>query len=95
MHARAGQREEARAIQARLLERWRAGTLFGAFMLVHVPAGLGHRDEAFAWLDRAVEDGSLAFSPGFWVDPEDIPFDALMGDPRLDRLRERLDLQKR
>jgi DNA-binding SARP family transcriptional activator/Tfp pilus assembly protein PilF len=94
MRGRAGQREEALSIQARLLDRWRRG-LVGAMKLAYVPAALGDRDEAFAWLDRALEDGSLRFAPGMWVDLTDVPFDALWQDPRMDRLRERFGYQKR
>lgn len=94
MRGRAGQREEALSIQARLLDRWRRG-LVGAMTLAYVPAALGDRDEAFAWLDRALEDGSLRFAPGKWVDLTDVPFDALSQDPRMDRLRERFGHQKR
>jgi hypothetical protein len=63
--------------------------------LAYVPAALGDRDAAFAWLDRAHEDGSLTFGPGYWVDLNDVPFDALREDPRMERLRERLGLQRR
>ncbi len=93
MHARAGERKEALEIHARLLERWRAGAV-GELVLAYVPAGLGDRDEAFAWLDRAAENGTL-YAPGYWVDLTDVPFSALEGDPRMDRLRERLGIQKR
>lgn len=93
MRGRAGQREEALSIQARLLDSWRRG-LVGAMTLAYVPAALGDRDAAFAWLDRALEDGSLRFAPGMWVDLTDVPFDALWQDPRMDRLRERFGHQK-
>jgi DNA-binding SARP family transcriptional activator len=94
MIGRAGRHDEARAIQARLLERWRRDSL-EPVMLAYVPAGLGDRNEAFKWLDRAFEDGSLRFAPGVWVDFADPPFDVLEGDPRLAGLRERMGLQKR
>jgi tetratricopeptide (TPR) repeat protein len=52
---------------------------------------LGRRDEAFAWLDRAVEDRD------FWlvmlgVDPA---ADALRGDPRLDEVMRRIGIPTR
>ncbi len=95
MYGRAGDRGEALSIQARLLDRWRSGVL-GAMDLAYVPAALGDRDQAFAWLDRAHEDGSLRFfAPGMRVAPSEPPFDVLEQDPRLGRLRERMGLQKR
>ncbi|MEJ2679802.1 MAG: hypothetical protein P8174_12140, partial [Gemmatimonadota bacterium] len=53
--ARAGQREEALRVRARLLERWRLGQ-GEAYPVVLVEAGLGDMDAAFAWLDRAFND---------------------------------------
>jgi DNA-binding SARP family transcriptional activator len=94
MYGGAGRREEALAVQARLLDRWRSGAI-GAYDLAFVPAGLGDRDQAFSWLDRAIEDGSFRFVPGTGTGLPGPPFDALQQDPRMDRLRERLGLQKR
>jgi hypothetical protein len=62
MLGRAGEREEALRIRAHLLERWRYDG-GGALPLAVVEAGLGDRDEAFAWLDRALEDRSLTGWP--------------------------------
>jgi tetratricopeptide (TPR) repeat protein len=94
MHGRAGDRAEALAIQARLLDRRDSGAI-GAYYLAFVPAALGDRDQAFTWLDRADEDGSLRFYPGRRMGVTELPFDALRQDPRMDRLRDRLGLQKR
>jgi hypothetical protein len=94
MLARAGERGEALAIQERLTGRWRQG-LIGAFDLACVPAALGDRDRAFAWLDRAYEDGSLGYPSGWRVGLEGPPFDVLRDDPRMGRLRARLGLQNR
>ncbi|NIQ56042.1 MAG: hypothetical protein GWN71_22525, partial [Gammaproteobacteria bacterium] len=58
MLARAGRIGEARALRSHLVDRWRQnGT--GALGIAAVSAGLGETDEAFAWLDRALEDRSL------------------------------------
>nr|MBA3969599.1 tetratricopeptide repeat protein [Gemmatimonadota bacterium] len=94
--ARAGQREEALRIRATLLERWRRGA-GDAFDLAVVDAGLGDRDQAFVWLERSIADRSLIGSPGhpghlLIMGPL---FDDLRRDPRFERLRERLGLQKR
>jgi DNA-binding SARP family transcriptional activator len=94
MIGRVGGQEEARAIQARLKARWQAGS-GETTTLAFVPAALGDRDEAFAWLERARVDGSLLFIPGLRVEWSEPPFDVLQDDPRLARLRERLGLQKR
>ncbi|HKT61692.1 MAG TPA: tetratricopeptide repeat protein, partial [Gemmatimonadales bacterium] len=94
MSARAGRREEAAAIQARLLQRRQSGRI-DAIHLAYVPAALGDRDRAFAWLDSAVVEGSLRFAPGLLVDPTDAPFDMLEGDPRLPRYQARLGRQNR
>jgi tetratricopeptide (TPR) repeat protein len=94
MEGRAGQREAALATQERLLEHRRAVD-DGAMNLAYVPAALGDRDQAFAWIDTAYREGSLLFAPGLRVDLTDVPFDALLGDPRMERLRVRLGLQKR
>ena len=85
--ARAGQREEANRILADLIARsQRTGS--GAFEVAVVHAGLGHFDEAFAWLDESVDDRSLKLSI---MQPT---FDDLHRDPRFERLRTRLGLQK-
>jgi tetratricopeptide (TPR) repeat protein len=84
--ARAGQREEAHRILADLVARQqRTGS--GAFEVGVVYAGLGDFDQAFAWLDRSVEDQSLdeqIMTP---------TFEDLHRDPRFERLRRRLGLQ--
>ena len=60
MYARSGQRARADSIQARLEERVQRGEE-GAYYLAFVPAALGDRDQAFRWLERGVDDGSLGF----------------------------------
>jgi DNA-binding SARP family transcriptional activator/Flp pilus assembly protein TadD len=94
MRGRAGERAAALSIHARLLERWRT-VEDGAMNLAYVPAALGDRDQAFAWIDSAFQEGSLRYAPGFWADLTDVPFDALAADPRMEQLWERFGLQKR
>jgi tetratricopeptide (TPR) repeat protein len=75
-HARTGNPEAARAIQAELEARGRSGYMQGTVLAV-IPAWLGEMDEAFAHLERAYEerDGvliALTTWPGFraaWEDP--------------------------
>ena len=88
MLARAGRTDEARQILAVLLDRSRR-IKGGAFEVGMVYAGLGENDQAFAWLDKAVDDRSLAFE---WL-PTVV--DDLRPDPRFDRLRRRSGLQRR
>jgi TolB-like protein/tetratricopeptide (TPR) repeat protein len=89
--ARAGRREEALRIREALLDRARNGT-GGAFDVVTVEVGLGDFDQAFAWLERAIDDRSTE-SPTFHI-MEPI-FDELRQDPRFERLRPRLGIQNR
>ena len=88
MLARAGRTDEARRILTTLEERSRrAGG--SAFEVAAVYAGLGEKDHAFAWLDKAVEGRAIDF--------QHLPavLDALQPDPRLDDFRRRLGIQKR
>jgi DNA-binding SARP family transcriptional activator len=94
MLAREGRQDTARAIQTDLLRRWRDGAV-GAYYLAFIPAALGERDEAFGWLDRSYEDGSLSSSLGGRVGLIDPLFDDLLPDPRMATLRRRLGLQNR
>jgi hypothetical protein len=81
--ARSGRAAEARWIQSGLLAQWRSKRR-GAYELALVTAGLGDNDQAFQWLDRAVDDLSLY---GFIMYPL---FKELQADPRFEQFRERL-----
>jgi TolB-like protein/DNA-binding SARP family transcriptional activator len=85
--ARAGRRDEATAILSDLL----AGRKYshGAFGIAVVYAGLRDYDQAFVWLDKAVEEGSVRV---YIMDPL---FDDLHRDPRFERFRARMGLQNR
>jgi DNA-binding SARP family transcriptional activator len=93
MLARAGQREEALRVEAALVERWRQRHE-GAEHVAEVYAGLGDLDQAFAWLDRALDDGSLVLSP-WYGEVMEPAFQQLQRDRRFQRVRERLDLPGR
>jgi serine/threonine-protein kinase len=86
MLARAGQPEEARRILADRLAR-REQTGVGAFQVAMVYTGLGDLDNAFAWLDKSVDDLSIS---SMIMGPT---FDELHGDSRFELLRGRLGLQ--
>jgi len=91
-YARAGQAGPARKIIASLQER-AAKDQLGAYEIALVYAGLGEKDEAFVWLQRALEtrDRGMHF---LQIDP---PLDPLRSDPRfkqiLHRAAERPNLQ--
>jgi tetratricopeptide (TPR) repeat protein len=80
-YARAGRRADALDVLRRLEGRARAGFV-PAYSMAVVCTGLGDRDKAFAWLERALEDRSedmafLKIEPGL---------DPLRGDPRFTAL---------
>ena len=86
--ARGGRTNEARRILAPLLDRAQR-TKEGALEVAMVYAGLGENDQAFIWLDRAVDDHTFVY--------EFVPTleDGLKGDSRFDRFRGRIGLRKR
>ena len=88
--ARSGQREEALRIQAGLIERWRPDR-YGAVSVAVVYAGLGELEQAFLWLDRAAEDGSLMPIWGYSHVLEPI-FTELQRDPRFERVKAAMGL---
>jgi TolB-like protein/DNA-binding SARP family transcriptional activator len=88
MLGRGGRTAEARRLLAALLDRSRR-TKGGAFDVALVYAGLGENDQAFIWMDRALDDRSLGFH---WLPAV---ADGLRRDPRFDGVRQRLGLQKR
>lgn len=89
MLARAGHRDEALRILATLFDRWRRGE-GRAFEVAVVYTGLGDFDQAFAWLDRSMDDHSLLMYSHFNI-MEPI-FEDLRSDARFERVRERLGL---
>ena len=89
LHGRAGRRKEARAVLDFLLAR-RSQRYVPASMIAIVYGGLGERDAAFEWLQRAYDERDffiLGTGVGF-------QFDALRGDPRFDALLARMKLPK-
>ena len=86
MLARSGQQAEARRILADFIERSRNGS--SAYAAAVVYAGLRDFDQAFTWLDKSFDDESLRLQI---MEPT---FDELRLDPRFERVRKRLGLQK-
>jgi TolB-like protein/tetratricopeptide (TPR) repeat protein len=88
MLARSGQRDEANQILADLLAR-NERTRGGAFQVAMVHAGFGDLDQTFEWLDKSIDDQSIS---SMIMGPT---FEDLRRDPRFEKLRERLGLDKR
>jgi serine/threonine-protein kinase len=85
--AAAGRRQDASAILADF-ESLAEQSYVPPTDLARIHAALGNRDEAFRWLDRAVElrDGDL-FMTKVWP-----VWDPIRDDPRFDELLRRLNL---
>lgn len=85
--AKAGKREEAQEVAERLKRLSEEGYV-SPYYLALVYTGLGDREAAFTWLERAFEfrDDWL-----IWLATEP-KLDELRGDPRFENLRERIGL---
>jgi adenylate cyclase len=86
--ARSGDTAQARRMQSEAIDRWRK-TGRGAFDIAVIAAGLGEFDRAVEWLDRAGEDLSSTGSIMYPI------FKDLHADPRFERYRQRIGLEKR
>jgi tetratricopeptide (TPR) repeat protein len=86
--ARAGQQVQALALLTAQIDRWER-TRYGAFEVAVIYAGFGNRDQTFEWLNRSIDDLSLA-AHGQRMLPL---FDDLHADPRFEQFRRRLGLQ--
>ncbi len=87
-YAVSGRRAEAKKIVDQLKET-SAHSYVAPYNLAAIYAGLGDKDQAFAWLDRAYADrsGFLAF-----YFKTDAHMDSLRSDPRFDELMRRIGL---
>jgi TolB-like protein/Tfp pilus assembly protein PilF len=84
-NASAGNRHEARKIREKLVERSKHQYV-PSYWIAMLHVGLGDKDEAFKWLERAFQERSswLAWAK---VEPR---FDSLRSDPRFDSLLVRM-----
>jgi TolB-like protein/DNA-binding winged helix-turn-helix (wHTH) protein/Tfp pilus assembly protein PilF len=84
-YARAGQRAEAQRLLQKSIEQSKHEV--GAYEVALVYAGLGEKDRAFEWLEKAykVHEGDMSFLK---VDP---PLDPLRSDPRFQDLLRRMN----
>ena len=87
MLALAGKQDEANRLLVELAERAES-TGIGAFQVAMVYTGMGDLDQAFAWLNRSVDDRSIS---SMVMGPV---FNVLHRDPRFQDFKERLGLPK-
>ena len=87
MLARGGDTMRGRQIRDTLITQWSHGN-GGAYGVAVTYAGLRDYDQAFAWLDRSIEDRSLRYNI---MEPA---FEELRRDPRFERARERLGIPR-
>ena len=78
-HARAGHRREAENILSQLQERLKKEQYVPAYEIAAIYTGLGEKDQAFAWLEKALKERSVLLVYISW-DPR---FDLLRSDARL------------
>ena len=86
--ARAGHAEEARRVLTSLVDDAQR-VEGGAFDVAVVYAGLGDKDQAFAWLERAMDERSLLPMHHIGLIRE------LASDPRFDHVRDRMRIAQR
>ena len=84
IHGRMGRTQEARTLMSQLLARKDAPPYFVALAYV----GLGDNDQAFRWLDKALQERSGPFNE---VNADPL-FDPLRTDPRFAALLRRMGL---
>ena len=89
VYAMSGKRDEAQKLIAELTERWKQ-SYFPPTYVALAYTGLGDKDKAFYWLDKAYaeQDAQLIYIN---VEPE---FEPLRDDPRFHDLLRRIGLQQ-
>jgi TolB-like protein/DNA-binding winged helix-turn-helix (wHTH) protein/Flp pilus assembly protein TadD len=88
-YAHAGRRADALRLLGELKRRQQTGYIpAGAFVNAYL--GIGDKNEAFAWLDRAYQEQS---NPLIYINVFP-PFDPLRGEPRFQRLVHRVGLDQ-
>jgi serine/threonine protein kinase/tetratricopeptide (TPR) repeat protein len=85
-YALSGRRQEAQKIADRLIGEWKRSHV-GAFDIAIIQVGLGDKDQALAWLEKAYEDRTF-FMVDLKVEPE---LDPLRSDPRFQNLLRRMN----
>ena len=85
-YALSGKLQEAQKIADRLIAEWKRSHV-GAYDIAIIKVGLGDKNQAFAWLDKAYEDRAF-FLGDLKVEPE---LDPLRSDPRFEDLLRRMN----
>jgi tetratricopeptide (TPR) repeat protein len=85
-YALSGRRAAAEKTLSILLEQVKHGTA-RPIRVAQVYIGLGDRDHAFAWFEKAVDEHEISFGP-----KTDAMFDPLRSDPRFTALLRRMNL---
>jgi serine/threonine protein kinase/tetratricopeptide (TPR) repeat protein len=88
-YAVAGRRTEAQQVLDKLNQLSKQKYV-PAVSMARIYVGLGEKDQAFEWLEKAYQDGSIGGGTGIAVDPI---FDPLRSDPRFADLLRRMNLQ--
>jgi serine/threonine-protein kinase len=88
-YAVAGRRAEAQQVLDKLNELSKQKYV-PAVSMARIYVGLGEKDKAFEWLEKAYLDGSIGGGTGIAVDPI---FDPLRSDPRFMDILRRMNLQ--
>jgi serine/threonine-protein kinase len=88
IYAAAGRRSEAQKVLDELMQRAKQ-VYVPPYFIALVYTGLGEKDRAFEWLDKAHEEQGLWIGMGFPYDPM---LDGLRGDPRFQDLTRRVGL---
>jgi len=83
-----GKTEKAKNILAEFENLLRQGQ-GSPYLIAMIYAGLGDKDQTFAWLDEAYHDHSRPLVSGINVNPA---WDAVRSDPRFENLRRRMGL---
>jgi tetratricopeptide (TPR) repeat protein len=87
VYARAGRKEDALRLLRKIHQQSRATAEGGLIALAVVYTGLGEKDEAFAWLEKAFQRRN----PGLYGVRWHPWFDPLRGDPRFQDLLRRMN----
>jgi tetratricopeptide (TPR) repeat protein len=87
-YALSGNRAEAQNVLDQL-KQLSAHSYIAPFNVAVIHAGLGEKDQAFTWLNRAYADRSYLLAIYLTTDPG---LDSLHSDPRFTKLRKRIGL---
>lgn len=87
-YAVTGQTSEAKKILADMLSRAKSSYV-SPYMIATIYAGLGDKDQAFVFLEKAYQEKSPDFS---WSFKSDVRLDNLRSDPRFQSLLQRIQL---